>query len=211
MKIISDTHFGHENILIYEPNRLKKAKEAGYDNFDEFLVDRLNQYISKNDEVLHLGDVALKEGYIYANRLNGKYTLIKGNHENKTRIEYYKSIGWKIIEDIQIEVEFNKEEFEKIKAKYKSSSVKRAACLIKEINGKRILFSHYPIVNDNPDDNRFPNTIKFLEELFNLCNCDLNIHGHTHSHIVKDKRCLNACLDANDYLPLDLNEILEKF
>jgi len=211
MKIISDTHFGHQNILIYEPNRLKKAKESGYDNVDEFLVDRINSHILENDEVLHLGDVALREGYVYAKKLKGKYTLIKGNHENTTRINYYKAIGWNVIEDIQIEIEYDKNKLEEIKSKYKKSTIKRVACLVKEMEGKIILFSHYPIINDNPDDDRFQNTSKFLEELFNLCNCDINIHGHTHSHIVKDKRCFNASLDANDLLPLDLDEILEKY
>ena len=83
MKIIADTHFGHTNILLYEPIRIQKAKMEGYEDFDRFLIDWLNDYIKKDDEVLHLGDVAFRNNYKLAKKLNGKITLIKGNHDKQ--------------------------------------------------------------------------------------------------------------------------------
>lgn len=55
--IISDTHFGHENIKTYEPIRK--------DFDDERLIQLWNET---------------------AHRLNGKITLLKGNHDFKKPI-----------------------------------------------------------------------------------------------------------------------------
>lgn len=202
MKIIADTHFGHTNILKYEPIRIQKAKMEGYKDFDKFLIDWLNRNIKADDEVLHLGDVAFKDNYKLAKKLNGKITLIKGNHDKEKHIEFYKSIGWKVIEDIKIEVEdFDKSYLEYLKYKYDKKTLSRTACLVKDINNKRILFSHYPVFNDNPHDEKYKKVTELLQEVFNICNCDINIHGHTHSYCVNDKRCINACLEANDFNP----------
>ena len=62
MYIISDTHLAHSNILLFEPVRMQKAKMEWYENFDEFLIERLNSFISKDNEILHLGDAAFKDG-----------------------------------------------------------------------------------------------------------------------------------------------------
>jgi calcineurin-like phosphoesterase family protein len=204
MKIIADTHFGHRNILLYEPIRMQKARMEGYEDFDKFLIDWLNDYIKKDDEVLHLGDVAFKESFKLAEKLNGKITLIKGNYDKQTHLDFYKSIGWKVIEDIQIEIDFDKSYLEYLKYKYDKKTLSRTACLIKDINGKRILFSHYPVFNNNPYDEKYKSISELLKEIFNLCNCDINIHGHTHSYIVNDKRCINACLEANDFKPFEI-------
>ena len=209
MYIISDTHFGHTNMLLHEPERLQKASMEGYGNFDRFLIERLNGCISKNDEVLHLGDVAFEEGYKLAKKLNGKITLIKGNHDKDRHIEYYKSIGWKAIGDIRIDIDFDKSHIGFLKYKYDRKTLSKTACLVKEVNSKKILFSHYPVFNDNPYDEKYKNVSALLQEVFNICGCDLNIHGHTHSYTVSDKRCINACLEVNDFKPLDLKEIFD--
>ena len=54
--IIADTHFGHENILKYEPMR----KVYLGDRPDQRLRDIWNETISRNDTVFHLGDCAWK-------------------------------------------------------------------------------------------------------------------------------------------------------
>jgi len=203
MKIISDTHFGHDNMLVYEPVRMQKARMEGYEDFDRFLIERLNSYISKNDKVLHLGDVAFKDRYTTAAKLNGKITLIKGNHDKQKHIDFYKSIGWDVIEDIRIETDVENQ-FEYLKYKYDTKTLSKTACLVKEIDGKKILFSHYPVFNDNPYDEKFKNISELLKEVFTLCGCDINIHGHTHSYKVADKRCINACLEVNDFKPLEI-------
>jgi len=208
---LADTHFGHKNILLYEPGRMQKARIEGYEDFDRFLIDRLNSYISKEDKVLHLGDVAFKDGYKLAKKLNGHITLIKGNHDKDRHIEFYKSLGWEIIEGVRIEANIEegiKTYIETMKYRYKN--FEKISCLVKEIDGKRVLFSHYPVFNDNPYDEKYMNITNALEEIFNLTNCDINIHGHTHSYFVKDKRCINACLEVNDFKPLNLEDTLNE-
>ena len=92
--------------------------------------------------------------------------------------------------------------------KYRYKKFEKVSCLIKNINGKRVLFSHYPVFNDNPYDEKFRNITNALEEIFNILNCDINVYGHTHSYIVGDKKCINACLEVNDFKPLKIEEIL---
>jgi calcineurin-like phosphoesterase family protein len=94
--------------------------------------------------------------------------------------------------------------------KYRYKSFKKISCLIKEIDGKRVLFSHYPVFNDNPYDEKYMDITNALEEIFNLTNCDINIHGHTHSYLVSDKRCINVCLEVNDFKPLNLEDTLNE-
>jgi calcineurin-like phosphoesterase family protein len=190
---------------------LQKAKIEGYKDFDRFLIDRLNSCISKDDEVLHLGDVAFKEGYKLAKKLNGKITLIKGNHDKDGHIEFYKSLGWDVIDGVRIKANIEEEIKTYIDSmKYRYKKFEKISCLIKDINGKRVLFSHYPVFNDNPYNEKYESITNALEEIFSLTNCDINIHGHTHSYIVGDKRCINACLEVNDFKPLNLEEILNE-
>jgi len=211
MFIIADTHFGHRNILVHEPGRLQKARIEEYEDFDRFLIDWLNSYISKDDKVLHLGDVAFKNGYKLAKKLNGKITLIKGNHDKDRHIEFYKSLGWEIIEGVRIEANIEEEIKTYIDSmKYRYKKFEKISCLIKDINGKRVLFSHYPVFNDNPYDKKYRDITNALEEIFNLTNCDINIHGHTHSYIVGDKKCINACLEVNDFKSMNVKETLSE-
>ena len=211
MFIIADTHFGHRNILVHEPGRLQKARIEEYEDFDRFLIDWLNSYISKDDKVLHLGDVAFKNGYKLAKKLNGKITLIKGNHDKDRHIEFYKSLGWEIIEGVRIEANIEEEIKTYIDSmKYRYKKFEKISCLIKDINGKRVLFSHYPVFNDNPYDKKYRDITNALEEIFNLTNCDINIHGHTHSYIVGDNKCINACLEVNDFKSMNVKETLSE-
>ena len=204
-KIIADTHFSHTNLLKYEPSRIQKMQIEGYTNFDNFLVDWLNLHIDKNDNIIHLGDVAFKDGYKYAKKLNGNFTLIKGNHDKQVHLDFYKSIGWRVIEDIQIKIPHSIHNQLK---RFDKNILAKTACLIKDIDNKRILFSHYPIFNDNPYDEKYKPITGILEFLFFSLNCNINIHGHTHSYKIDNKRCINACLEVNDFKPLDMKGIL---
>ena len=78
--IISDTHFGHENIIKYCNRPFSSVEEM-----DEKMIKNWNETVSNNDVVLHLGDFGLgKKEYIASivKRLNGKKILIMGNHDN---------------------------------------------------------------------------------------------------------------------------------
>lgn len=35
----------------------------------------------------------------------------------------------------------------------------------------------------------------------------INIHGHCHEHVIKDKRYLNVCLEKTEYAPISLEQV----
>lgn len=77
--VISDTHFGHANILKYE------SEHRPFDTIeehDEKLVELWNKQVAPQDIVWHLGDVALKRSALdIVARLNGEKRLVLGNHD----------------------------------------------------------------------------------------------------------------------------------
>jgi calcineurin-like phosphoesterase family protein len=74
---ISDTHFGHENIIGYCSRPFTCAAEM-----DEVIVERWNRVVRPQDHVYHMGDVAMKAPQLaIVGRLNGHKRLIRGNHD----------------------------------------------------------------------------------------------------------------------------------
>ena len=58
--LISDTHFGHENILNFIDSRTGLKVRPGFanvDEMDECMVENWNSVVKKGDKVWHLGDV----------------------------------------------------------------------------------------------------------------------------------------------------------
>jgi len=72
--IISDTHFGHANILSFEPCRLTQMRIDGYeaDEHDQWIIDNWNTVVQPGSTVLHLGDFAFKPGF-YTPKFNKCY------------------------------------------------------------------------------------------------------------------------------------------
>lgn len=72
--LLSDTHFCHRLC----------ANQRGFESIsamDEALTEIWNQTIKPNDTVYHLGDFAWKDPAHYLKNLNGKITLLRGNHD----------------------------------------------------------------------------------------------------------------------------------
>jgi calcineurin-like phosphoesterase family protein len=94
---IGDTHFGHKNILKYEPDA-RQYKEFSssrpfkdIDEHDEYLVSEWNKVVSPLDIVFHLGDFCMgKKSIEIASCLNGRKRLILGNHDVYPASEYLK-------------------------------------------------------------------------------------------------------------------------
>lgn len=81
--IVSDTHFGHANILNFkqengDPVRLFESVEE----MDELMVKNWNDVVGETDHVYHLGDVYFGQGWKHISRLKGKKRLVLGNHDN---------------------------------------------------------------------------------------------------------------------------------
>lgn len=82
---ISDTHFGHENIIRYCNRPFRHA-----DEMDEFMVQEWNKLVKPEDHITHLGDVTMNRGgrpqqeaFIrLMSRLNGHKRLHLGNHDH---------------------------------------------------------------------------------------------------------------------------------
>lgn len=90
--LISDTHFGHKNILTFlgaDDNPTRKF--SCIEEHDEFMVDNWNRVVKPCDKVYHLGDVVMKKQDLsIVMRLNGKKSLIIGNHDIFDAKEYLK-------------------------------------------------------------------------------------------------------------------------
>jgi len=77
--LISDTHFGHKNILRYEPDL---RPFASVEEMNETLIENWNSVVGKNDICWHLGDVLFgAKAFELLSRLNGCKKLVMGNHD----------------------------------------------------------------------------------------------------------------------------------
>lgn len=88
--VIADTHFGHEKIIDYCNRPFANVEEM-----DEQLVKLWNETVGKNDNVFVLGDFAFGKQKIskITPLLNGRKTLINGNHDSYSN-EYYRKCGF---------------------------------------------------------------------------------------------------------------------
>lgn len=91
--IISDTHFGHGNILSFLKQDGTPLRQ-GFKNIKDHdleLIKRWNSVVNKEDNVYHLGDVGFTNFPYIKNifdALNGTKVLIKGNHDNFKLSQY---------------------------------------------------------------------------------------------------------------------------
>ena len=74
--VISDTHFGHENMAIHRG--FKNSEKQ-----DNLIIDNWNKTVKKKDVVLLLGDITMESPkfYHYLAKLNGLKRVILGNHD----------------------------------------------------------------------------------------------------------------------------------
>jgi calcineurin-like phosphoesterase family protein len=75
---ISDTHFGHTNII-----KLAGRPYSSIEHMNEDLIARWNSKVGSGDLVYHIGDFAWSHVKRYRERLNGEIILIRGNHDRR--------------------------------------------------------------------------------------------------------------------------------
>ena len=85
--LISDTNFGHSNILTFKnaDGTLMRPGFEDVNDMDETIIHNWNKVVGAKDKVYHLGDVGFKNFTVLSEtlvRLNGEKVLIKGNHDN---------------------------------------------------------------------------------------------------------------------------------
>jgi len=93
--LISDTHFGHNNVIEYGNRPFSSLAEM-----DDFMVTAWNETVRDCDIVYHLGDVFFSQGYEVLSKLKGRKRLVLGNHDdakNKYLYSTFQKISvWRI-------------------------------------------------------------------------------------------------------------------
>lgn len=95
--IISDTHFGHSNIIDYENRPFRDVEEM-----DKVMIDNWNSVVGEKDTVWHLGDFFLtytEKQFEIFDQLNGNIILIRGNHDKQSRTKLIERIGFAEVYD----------------------------------------------------------------------------------------------------------------
>ena len=92
--VISDTHFGHANILTFKNPDGSPLRDFYYiEEMDEHIIQRWNEVVRPCDKVYHLGDVTMdRKDVSVMKRLNGHKRLVRGNHDAAGTREYLKYI-----------------------------------------------------------------------------------------------------------------------
>jgi calcineurin-like phosphoesterase family protein len=89
---ISDTHWGHRNILDYAARPF-----VDLDDMDASMIARWNNVVSDSDLVIHLGDFCFNGKSNYVSdllvQLKGVKILVRGNHDQLT-VKKYREAGF---------------------------------------------------------------------------------------------------------------------
>lgn len=97
---ISDTHFGHQNVIKYDNRPFKNAAAM-----DAALITNWNNVVKPNDIVYHLGDFAFHAEDMVCNilnQLNGRKILILGNHDKVMRTDIVSKYFEKITNYLEV-------------------------------------------------------------------------------------------------------------
>lgn len=94
---ISDTHFGHANILNFKTSEGHPLRPfTTCEEMDEHIVECWNKTVRPCDKIYHLGDVVInRKSLSILSRLNGHKRLVRGNHDifkTKEYMEYFEEI-----------------------------------------------------------------------------------------------------------------------
>lgn len=201
--ITSDNHFGHKNINTFIPARELFIKTTNYSSFEDYMINEWNTHLENGKQVFCLGDFSFKSATNYGNFISGKNILLPGNHDLNS-VDTYLSNGFNTVltglNIIENNIHFKAIDFDS----------QLLNCLIVTIEGVKILFSHFPVFDDNPYDIKFKQITNKLEEIFLDFNCNLNIHGHTHTLNAKESFCFNASIEATNFKFLSIEDILNK-
>lgn len=111
---ISDLHFSHKNIILYEKRPFLSVEEMNQE-----LITKWNKKVTKEDTVFVLGDFSFDSDILkteeFFKSLNGEKIFIKGNHDDPRHISTW------------------------LKNASKMTDYKRI-----KLEGKDIIMSHYP-------------------------------------------------------------------
>lgn len=116
---ISDTHFGHVNIIKYDANNGGKVFSS-VEEHDNLIIENWNKVVTPQDNVYILGDFSwlyARETEELIKKLNGAKFLLRGNHDSWCKDAACKKLFQGIYDIKQI-----------------------------EDNGRQVILCHYPIM-----------------------------------------------------------------
>ena len=208
---ISDTHFYHKNILKFEPSRVECFQANRFGTQEQMLISNWNRICGERQLIIHMGDFYYgKDEHLSSVKyLNGDKYLLKGNHDSYYADEVYESLGFKLIDEMILDEELQ-ENSKLLELLAQFQTLEHSHILIFSFEGIRFLVSHFQMTNTTEYDRQFSEQIRLLKAIFNEANCDYNLHGHTHSKMMDDERCINLSVENIGFKPISLGEILEK-
>lgn len=89
--LVSDTHFGHKNIIDYEQRPFNNTEEM-----DQYMIQKWNESVRDDDIVIHFGDVFVcnaSRATEISSQLKGRKILILGNHD-RFSVTKFKKMGF---------------------------------------------------------------------------------------------------------------------
>lgn len=176
----SDWHFGHVNIIKYQPNRLQEFDLEGADDpvmkMNEMMVVQWNSQVAPDDHVWFLGDFGMgkiEHSLSYVARLNGQIHLVLGNHDRPHPVcsrPVEKREAWA---DRYIEAGF--------------ASLQLTGSW--EFDGIPTILNHFPYSGDHSDEERY---LDWRPDDNGL----VLVHGHVHGLWQINGRQVNVGMDA---------------
>lgn len=124
--LISDTHFGHDNI----------RRLCGRPDDHEWRIhDAWKEMVRARDVIVHLGDLAYRGSDSYLKQffvgLPGDKYLLPGNHDKKPN-SWYERRGFTVLDCLLREIVLDRR------------TIRHTGFYWHDGQGRRILFSHYP-------------------------------------------------------------------
>ena len=171
----ADLHFGHRNIIGYCNRPFADVEEM-----DAALVERWNEAVGPDDEVVVLGDFALgriTETLPLARRLHGRKVLLAGNHDR----------CW----------DGHHRGAERAVAQYLDAGFDEVwqGAVPLEVGGVPVLACHFPYRGDSQDEDRHVHHRPVDDGAWLL-------HGHVHDRWRVRGRMVNVGVDVWDYAPV---------
>ena len=178
----ADLHFGHHNIIEYSG---RPFRHAGHMN--EALIERWNEVVAPEDEVIVLGDFAMgriDETLPIAGLLNGRKVLLAGNHDRcwdghkkgiAAATDRYLAAGFDEIWQGTVEL---------------------------DVGGTRVVACHFPYRGDSHDHDRYVANRPADQGAWLL-------HGHVHERWKVRERMINVGVDVWGYAPVAESTLAE--
>lgn len=100
--VIGDHHFFHDNIILYTRKEFSNVLEM-----NQFIIQKHNEVVGKEDIVIFLGDLCFKNGMIKTilEQMNGHKYLILGNHDAEKIERQYPVSGFEGVYQMPIKIE----------------------------------------------------------------------------------------------------------